>query len=114
MGYTNIGGVLGRKVPLAGVMGDSHAALFAQQCWQKGMGKATLGTGSSVMLNIGDAPILSKLGLSTSIAWGMSGKVEYVFEGNINCSGDTIKWLKDELGIIGDVGQAEEYARLVA
>lgn len=112
-GYTDVDGLLERKVPLAGVLGDSHAALFAQQCWRKGMGKATFGTGSSVMLNIGDKPILSESGLATSIAWGMSGGVEYVFEGNINCSGDTLKWLKDELGVVDDVSRTGEYASRV-
>lgn len=114
IGYTDLDGILEEKIPLAGVLGDSHAALFAQQCWQKGMGKATFGTGSSVMLNIGAAPILSQRGLSTSIAWRMSGKAEYVFEGNINSSGDTIKWLREELGLIDEIGQAEEFARSVS
>lgn len=112
-GYTTVGGLLSCAVPVAGVLGDSHAALFAQQCWHKGMAKATFGTGSSVMMHIGDTPVHSQSGLATSIAWGMDGLTEYVLEGNINCSGDTLKWLKDELGILPDVEQSQSDAQKV-
>lgn len=42
--------------------------------------KATYGTGSSVMMNVGDKPVFSKHGVVSSLAWGMDGKVEYVLE----------------------------------
>lgn len=112
-GYTTVEGIFDRPIPVAGVMGDSHGALFGQHCWSKGMGKATFGTGSSVMMNIGSEPLCSKNGLATSIAWRMAGKVEYVFEGNINCSGDTIKWMVDELGILPSAKLSQEYAEKV-
>jgi glycerol kinase len=101
-GMTDLGGLLDRKVPIAGVMGDSHAALFGQCCFERGMAKATYGTGSSIMMNIGRSPIESRGGLVTSIAWGMAGEIEYVFEGNINCAGATIKWLVDDIELIPD------------
>ncbi len=53
-GETDVGGILPRQVPICGVMGDSQASLFAQRCYQPGMVKATFGTGTSVLLNIGD------------------------------------------------------------
>ena len=113
-GYTDIDGLLKYKVPVAGILGDSHASLFAQQCWNAGTGKVTLGTGSSIMLNTGYSTIPSSHGLSNSIAWGLSEKIEYVLEGNINCSGDTLNWLKDELGLIDDTRNAGEYALKVS
>jgi glycerol kinase len=109
-GYTTAEGIFKNPIPLAGVMGDSHGALFAQQCWRRGMGKCSFGTGGSIMMNIGYEPILSKNKISTSIAWGLSGKVQYVFEGTIICMGDTIKWLIDEMGLIIDGAQSQEYA----
>lgn len=99
-GYTTINGTLDKEIPITGVMGDSHAALFGQKCFKKGMAKATYGTGSSVMMNIGEKMLESRHGLVTSIAWGMNNQVEYVFEGNINCTGATIEWLVKDLELI--------------
>lgn len=112
-GRTDLEGILPRSVPISGVMGDSHAALFGQNCFYPGMAKATYGTGSSIMMNIGDHPLKSKKGLVTSIAWGMKKKVEYVFEGNINCSGSTIQWLVDDLKLISSAKEAGSIAASV-
>ena len=73
-GHTDLNGILDREIPICGVMGDSHAALFGHNCFRKGLAKATYGTGSSVMMNIGTEPIRPKSGLVTSIAWGAFGK----------------------------------------
>lgn len=100
-------------IPISGVMGDSHAALFGQHCFESGMAKATYGTGSSVMMHIGSQNRVSENGLVTSLAWGMKEQVEYVFEGNINCTGATIKWLVDELGLIPDSHSAGSIAASV-
>ena len=109
-GYTTINGILEKEIPIAGIMGDSHAALFGQNCFKKGMAKATYGTGSSVMMNIGKNILQSKSGLVTSIAWGMDNHIEYVFEGNINCTGATIKWLVEDLELIPDSKISEKIA----
>ena len=101
-GYTLPDIVFEREIPIAGLMGDSHAALFGQNCFKKGMVKITYGTGSSIMMNIGKEPLESINGLVTSIAWGFDNEADYVFEGNINCTGATIKWLVDELQLISD------------
>jgi len=112
-GRTDLGGSLPSPVPITGVMGDSHAALFGQNCFSRGMAKATYGTGSSIMMHIGDEPALSGRGLVTSVAWGMDGKVEYVFEGNINCAGSTLNWLADDLALIGSAREAGALASSV-
>lgn len=86
-GTTDLGGFLPAPVPIHGVLGDSHAALFAQGCHSRGMAKATYGTGSSVMMNVGDEFVASSHGLSSSLAWRMDGVTEYVLEGNVSYAG---------------------------
>ena len=99
-GKTDFDGILPEAIPIHAVFGDSHAALFGQACHRPGMAKATYGTGSSVMMNIGDKPVYSQHGLVTSLAWSLSGKATYVLEGNINYTGAAITWLKDDLQLI--------------
>lgn len=113
-GYTNKNEVFLREIPISGVMGDSHAALFGQSCVEKGMTKATYGTGSSIMMNIGTKPAFSQSGIVTSLAWGVDGVVSYVFEGNINCTGDTIRWLTEDLELIANYREAGKLASSVS
>ena len=109
-GETDFGGYLEHPIPIRGVMGDSHAALFGQGCREPGMTKATYGTGSSVMMNIGERPARSSHGVVTSLAWCMDGKVNYCLEGNINYTGAVITWLKDDLKLIGSAKETQELA----
>lgn len=108
-GETDFEGFLDRPIPIMGVLGDSHGALFGQGCLEPGMTKATYGTGSSVMMNIGTKPVHSEQ-VVTSLAWRMDGKVSYVLEGNINYTGAVITWLKDSLGLIGSPGESQTLA----
>lgn len=109
-GYTDCEGFFGVPIPIHSVMGDSHSALFGQNCRRTGMTKATYGTGSSIMMNIGQTPVLSRYGVVTSLAWGMNGTVDYVLEGNLNYTGAVITWLKDSVGLIADPGESEALA----
>lgn len=110
-GFTDFEGILPKKVPIHGVMGDSHGALFGQGCLSRGMMKTTYGTGSSIMMNIGEEPIFSDSGIVTSLAWKTGGKVQYVLEGNINYTGAVITWLKDQVGLITSAAESEALAR---
>lgn len=110
-GETDFGGLLPHPVPIHGVLGDSHGALFGQGCLSPGMVKATYGTGSSVMMHIGEKPVFSKKGLVTSLAWGMEGKVDYVLEGNINYTGAVTKWVVEELGLLSSSKEAGPVAQ---
>ncbi|MCR4818789.1 MAG: glycerol kinase GlpK [Fretibacterium sp.] len=110
-GETDFEGWLDKPIPIRGVMGDSHGALFGQGCLSQGMTKATYGTGSSVMMNIGEKPVFSDQGIVTSLAWKIGGKVCYVLEGNINYTGAVITWLMDDLNLIGGPGETEALAR---
>ena len=110
-GMTDLEGYLPAPIPICGVLGDSHAALFGQGCHEKGMVKATYGTGSSIMMNVGERPVFSDAGVVTSLAWKIGGKVNYVLEGNINYTGAVITWLKDDLKLIDSPGETEARAR---
>lgn len=107
-GETDFEGYLDVKIPILAMLGDSHGALYGHGCFQKGMVKATYGTGSSVMMNIGKEPIISKHGLITSLAYGINGEVDYVLEGNLNYTGAIIPWLIDGLGLIQYASETEQ------
>jgi glycerol kinase len=109
-GSTTAGGIFSKEIPIVGVMGDSQASLFAQCCYQAGAVKATFGTGTSVLLNIGSEFKLSRTGAVTALAWVWQGKPTYAFEGLINFSAATISWLKNQLGLIRDASEVEALA----
>lgn len=113
-GETDFDGLLPNPVPIHGVLGDSHGALFGQGCLQPGMMKSTYGTGSSIMMNIGETPVLSTHGVVTSLAWSMDGKVNYVLEGNLNYTGAVITWLKDDLKMIDSPQETQALAERAA
>ena len=110
-GETDLEGFFENPIPIHSVLGDSHGALFGQGCLEKGMIKSTYGTGSSIMMNIGETPVLSTHGVVTSLAWGMQGKVSYVLEGNINYTGAVITWLKDDMELIQSPAETEALCR---
>jgi glycerol kinase len=100
------------RVPISGVIGDSQAALFGQLCFRTGMAKATYGTGTSVLMNVGEKPPLAKDGLVTAIAWGIGGKVTYALEAVIRTSGDSIKWVRDNLGLFSTFEEMDRLLQL--
>ena len=112
-GETDGEGTLSKSVPIIGVMGDSQASLFAQQCFSAGTAKATFGTGTSVLLNLGGSLRVSKQGAVTALAWVRNGKPTYAFEGLINFSAATIEWLKNQLGLIHGANEVEKLAASV-
>ncbi|MBR2823674.1 MAG: glycerol kinase GlpK [Clostridia bacterium] len=109
-GETDFDGWLDRPIPIRGVLGDSHGALFGQGCLKPGMIKATYGTGSSIMMNVGEKPVFSDTGVVSSLAWKIGGRVNYVLEGNINYTGAVITWLKDDVKLIDGPGETEALA----
>jgi glycerol kinase len=112
-GTTDLEGLLPKPLPICGVIGDSQGSLFAQRCFQPGAAKVTIGTGSSVLLNIGDSPRATETGAVTTIAWSHEGKPTYCFEGIINYSAATIEWLKNQLGLISSAREVGELAAAV-
>lgn len=106
-GHTTMGGLFPNAIPICGILGDSQAALAAQNCLCPGEVKATYGTGSSVMMQTGKDLIISKNGLVSSIAWDFSGEKSYVLEGNLNYTGAVVSWLKDSMGMLSSPAEVE-------
>lgn len=102
---------LGFSLPITGVAGDQQAALIGQRCFDKGMVKATYGTGGFLLLNLGSNPFRSHHKLLTTIAYKIHGKTVYGLEGSIYHAGTTIKWLRDEMKLINHPGETETLAR---
>ena len=106
-------GLLSAGVPIAALIGDSHAALFGQAGFQAGSVKATYGTGSSLMTPTA-AAVLSKHGLSTTIAWALGREhVTYALEGNISVTGAAVQWLGEFLGLENSAEQVTRLAQRV-
>lgn len=114
MAFARNGDILGdEEIPISGVAGDQHAALFGQTCFKPGMAKNTYGTALALMMNIGEQFILSKNGLTTDLAWGIGGKIEYSLEGVVFIGGAAVQWLRDGLKIIENAAQTEAMAQSV-
>ena len=109
-GYANLQGL---EVPIAGIAGDQQAALFGQGCFQPGEAKNTYGTGCFLLMNTGEQLCRSENGLLTTIAIGLSGKVQYALEGSVFVGGAVIQWVRDELRFISESRDAEYYASKV-
>ncbi len=97
---TVVGDHFGRALPIRGVAGDQQAALIGQACFQPGMVKSTFGTGAFVLLNTGEAPILSQHRLLSTVAYQLKGKRCYALEGSIFAAGATVQWLRDGLHLV--------------
>jgi glycerol kinase len=112
-GQTDPQAFLGIDAPISGIAGDQQAALFGQACFHPGMTKNTYGTGSFVLMNIGDKPRLSSHGLLTTVAWSIGGSATYAMEGAIFITGAAIQWLRDGLAIIDKASEIEGLASQV-
>lgn len=111
-GYTKTT-IFASKVPIAGIAGDQQAALFGQMCTEPGMVKNTYGTGSFILMNTGNKPVLSKNNLITTIAWQVNGVTSYALEGSVFVAGAIVQWLRDGLKIINSSSEIEALARQV-
>ncbi|MFZ8979166.1 MAG: FGGY family carbohydrate kinase [Candidatus Nanopelagicales bacterium] len=82
-------------VPIVAVLADSHAALFAHSTGAEGIAKATLGTGTSVMVALPrlDTP---REGIDVTVAWWLDHPT-YALEGNIVSTGQAIDWVANLL-----------------
>ena len=112
-GETTCEGIFPAPIQIAGVLGDSHGALVGQMCFEPGSGKVTYGTGSSVMVNIGEEPLPAPKGLVTSVGFTAFGKTYYGYEGNIYSTGATLKWIADQLQLVGHPAEMEALATSV-
>tara|TARA_R110002050_G_scaffold68053_4_gene147556 strand:- start:7953 stop:9452 length:1500 start_codon:yes stop_codon:yes gene_type:complete len=97
-------------LPITGIIGDSQAAFFGEECFTNGMAKATLGTGSSILWNAKNLNKITDNGMLTTIGWSLEGQVNYALEGVIVSCGSTIEWLKNQLAIFTSYDQIEPMA----
>lgn len=109
-GETIVEGLFTKPIAIAGVLGDSHGALVGQMCFENGSGKVTYGTGSSVMVNIGEKPLPAPEGLVTSVGFSALGKHFFGYEGNIYSTGATLKWMADQLKLVNHPADMEREA----
>ena len=114
VGTTKGVGFLPDGIPIAGIAGDQHAALFGQACFAEGDAKCTYGTGAFALMNIGARPILSTNGLVTTVAWRIGNETTYALEGSAFIAGAAVQWLRDGLGLIKSAADIEPLARKVA
>lgn len=110
-GESDFNGILPKPIPITGLIGDSHAAAFGEGCFSPGEAKATLGTGSSILCNIGGKPVGSDQGMVTTLCWALPGRTDYALEGVIVTCGATVKWLRDQLGLIDSSSAIESMAK---
>ena len=106
-GYTNINGILNKKIPISGVMGDSQASIFANQCFNRGNTKITLGTGASILTNIGQS-FKNQKKIITTLSYVHNNNPSYSYECLINYAGATISWLKNNLKIINSARETNQ------
>ncbi|MGB1451773.1 MAG: FGGY family carbohydrate kinase, partial [Marinirhabdus sp.] len=106
-------GLFTERIPIAGIAGDQQAALFGQQCTQKGMVKNTYGTDCFLLMNTGGTPVCSNNNLLTTIAWKIGDTLHYALEGSVFVGGAAVQWLRDGLKLIKEAHEIEALAEQV-
>lgn len=104
--------ILGGEILIAGAAGDQQAALFGQCCFLPGEAKNTYGTGCFLLMNTGNQAITSSHGLITTMAASSDEQVEYALEGSVFVAGAAIQWLRDNMRMLKNSAQSEEYAQV--
>ena len=100
-----------KPLPIRGIAGDQQSALIGQQCFARGEGKATYGTGGFILLNTGDEIVRSQHRLISTVAYRLGGELAYALEGSIFIAGAGMQWLRDNMGLMDDSAKSEEMAR---
>jgi len=108
-------GPFGSAVPIAGILGDQHAAMVGQVCFERGESKTTYGTGNFALLNTGTDIVRSKNGLLSTLCYKFGDQpAMYALEGSVAVTGSAIQWLRDQLGIISNAAETENIASTVS
>jgi len=113
-GESKASGPFGAGIRIAGILGDQHAAMVGQACFEKGSSKTTYGTGNFALLNTGTEIVHSKNGLLTTVCFKFGDQpAQYALEGSVAVTGSAIQWLRDQLGIISSASEIEDLASQV-
>ena len=103
--------LLGATVPIAGIAGDQQSALFGHGCFAPGEAKATYGTGSFVLVNVGADGGPPPPGLLKTAAATAEGALrQYAVEGAVLSAGAAVDWLRDGLELVGSASETERIA----
>jgi glycerol kinase len=114
-GETSFAGPFRGETPVCGALGDQHAAMVGQTCFNVGEAKNTYGTGCFLLLNTGSEIVHSRNGLLTTVCYQFGNQpAVYALEGSIAMAGATIQWLRDNLGIIRHASETETLAQSVS
>ena len=101
----------GKTIKIGGVLGDQQASLMGQACFDEGNIKNTYGTGSFLLLNIGNKPkVNNNTKMLTTIAWHINGKTTYALEGSVFNAGSCIRWLKEKANLIENHAESQDLA----
>jgi glycerol kinase len=105
--------LLGARLPVAGIAGDQQAALVGQGCFSAGQAKATYGTGTFVLVDVGESPLEPPAGPLETAAAAVDGERRYALEGSVLTTGAVVQWLRDGLGLLDSEEESETLAREV-
>lgn len=112
-GDSDFSGIFPKPIPINSMIGDSHSASFGEGCLSKGTVKATMGTGSSVLINTGAKRIRSTTGMVSTICWSTKDRTDYALEGVIVSCGSTVTWLQNQIGLVKNGKDFDEKASSV-
>ncbi len=102
--------IFGAEIPISGIAGDQHAALFGQKAFSPGDAKNTYGTGCFMLMNVGNKPAESKGGLLSTVAWATEKETTYALEGSVFMAGALFQWLRDSLKLVSSVQEIDKLA----
>jgi len=112
--HTTSDGIFSAEVPIAGILGDQHAAMVGQLCFERGDTKCTYGTGNFALVNTGTEIVRSNQGLLTTVCFKFGDEpARYALEGSVAVTGSAVQWLRDQLGIIHQASEIEALAASV-
>ena len=113
--YGSLASTILKGVPITGCLGDQSAALVGQKGFTPGLAKNTYGTGSFILYNVGEKPVISKAGLLTTVAFdfGKGAKANYALEGSIAVAGSSVKFLVDNFKFIDKSSEISQLAETV-
>jgi glycerol kinase len=104
--------ILDADIPIRAILADQQSGMFGQACFEENSLKNTFGTAGVLTVNVGDSPREIE-GLTTSVAWNVKNSVKYEVEGVVFHSGQTIQWLRDNLGVYAPANRIDEIVKSV-
>ena len=105
--YTKYG-----ELPIGSILGDQQSSLFGLGCIEKGLAKATYGTGCFILSNTGEKLVQNDK-LLTTVAWTIDNKTTYALEGSIFNAGTIINWMIDDLKVLNSNQESSDICKKI-